>query len=207
MKRSGEEKARGGWGESQDGEKERAADNPISPTQSRRKKCFASKTLLATQSISFGGTARACKTSVIFGFIHTRFFSKIIVYSKTLFFTWPVLKIKRRGGYQQVLPIAKSQVTVFNQKSNFEEKLKIEIVIVDNLSPLRLTTSWSWDQFWTKSVATVGLLQPRARPNMSLPKMNLQIETKSGRKIEKNRDRKSKEPSFMAGVPGGSLNV
>ena len=106
-----------------------------------------------------------------------------------------------------MLPIAKSQVTVFNQKSNFEEKLKIEIVIVDNLSPLRLTTSWSWDQFWTKSVATVGLLQPRARPNMSLPKMNLQIETKSGRKIEKNRDRKSKEPSLMAGVPGGSLNV
>ena len=135
------------------------------------------------------------------------FFSKIIVYSKTLLFTWPVLKIKRKGGYQQVLPIAKSQVTVFNQKSNFEEKLKIEIVIVDNLSPLRLTTSWSRDQFWTKSVATVGLLQPRARPNMSLPKMNLQIETKSGRKIEKNRDRKSKEPSFMAGVPGGSLNV
>ena len=115
-----------------------------------------------------------------------------------------MLKIKRKG---QVLPIAKSQVPVFNQKSNFEEKLKIEIVIVDNLSPLRLTTSWSWDQFWTKSVATVGLLQPRARPNMSLPKMNLQIETKSGRKIEKNRDRKSKEPSFMAGVPGGSLNV
>ena len=118
------------------------------------------KLLPATQSISFGGTARACKTSVTSWFIHTRFFSKIIVYSKTLFFTWPVLKIKRKGGYQQVLPIAKSQVTVFNQKSNFEEKLKIEIVIVDNLSPLRLTTSWSWDQFWTKSVATVGCFSP-----------------------------------------------
>ena len=42
----------------------------------------------------------------------------------------------------------------------------------------------------------------RGLPNMSLPEMNLQIETKSGWKIEKNRDRArasvSKEPSFIA---------
>ena len=48
-------------------------------------------------------------------------------------------------------------------------------------------------------------------PNMSLPKMNLQIETKSGRKMEKNTDKArasvSKEPSFMAAVPDGGLNV
>ena len=48
-------------------------------------------------------------------------------------------------------------------------------------------------------------------PNMTLPEMNLQIETKSGQKIEKKRDRAgasvSKEPSFMGAVPGGSLNV
>ena len=51
----------------------------------------------------------------------------------------------------------------------------------------------------------------RGLPNMSLPEMNLQIETKSGRKMEKNTDKArasvSKEPSFMAAVPDGGLNV